>query len=305
MRGRIRRPGRRTVLLAAALAALLIWGAAALGGDFFRSVSAGLVQGLTPVCLSDTDQGIVMSVQSVTEKDGAFHVRIALRDELGDRLQEGADLFDVYRSGIRRAVSLTCEPLGFDAKTGSSGLIVVIRPGDGRDLEGEKFTLSVTQLMLGQTVTETVLPVEWGNLPRDHAAMRRRVSQLGWTDGYKPAAFEDGTALLLQPGSLDLPAAPGVTLTAAGFLEDQLRLQLRFDGHSPYDREALTLTAPDGTAYRACAFIYTQTEEGTVYRDAVYDVTPEALADCVLAGRFATGGQMLQGDWQVTFRLDS
>ena len=78
-----------------------------------------------------------------------------------------------------------------------------------------------------------------------------------------------------------------------------------FDGHSPYDQEALTLTAPDGTADRACAFIYTQTEEGTVYRDAVYDVTPEALADCVLAGRFATGGQLLQGDWQVTFRLDS
>ena len=201
MRARIRRPGRRTVLLAAALAALLIWGAAALGGDFFRSVSAALVQDLTPIRLSDTDEGIVMSVQSVTEKDGAFHVRIALRDELGDRLREGADLFDVYRSGIRRAVSLTCEPLGFDAGTGSS-LIVVIRPGDSRDLEGEKFTLSVTQLMLGQTVTETVLTVDWGNLPRDHAAMRRKVNQLGWTDGYKPAAFEDGTALLLQPGSL-------------------------------------------------------------------------------------------------------
>ena len=107
MREHIRRPGRRTVLLAAALAALLIWGAAALGGDFFRSVSAALVQDLTPIRLSDTDQGIVMSVQSVTEKDGAFHVRIALRDELGDRLREGADLFDVYRSGIRRAVSLT------------------------------------------------------------------------------------------------------------------------------------------------------------------------------------------------------
>ncbi len=179
MRDRIRRPGRRTVLLAAALAALLIWGAAALGGDFFRSVSAALVQDLTPIRLSDTDQGIVMSVQSVTEKDGAFHVRIALRDELGDRLREGADLFDVYRSGIRRAVSLTCEPLGFDAGTGSSGLIVVIRPEDSRDLEGEKFTLSVTQLMLGQTVTETVLPVDWGNLPRDHAAMRRKVNQLG------------------------------------------------------------------------------------------------------------------------------
>lgn len=159
--------------------------------------------------------------------------------------------------------------------------------------------------MLGQTVTETVLPVDWGNLPRDHAAMRRKVNQLGWTDGYKPAAFEDGTALLLQPGSLDLPAAPGVTLTAAGFLENRLRLQLRFDGHSPYDQEALTLTAPDGTAYRACAFLYTQAEEGTVYRDAVYDVTPEALTDCVLSGRFATGGQLLQGDWQITFRLDS
>ena len=141
--------------------------------------------------------------------------------------------------------------------------------------------------MLGQTVTETVLPVDWGNLPRDHAAMRRKVNQLGWTDGYKPAAFEDGTALLLQPGSLDLPAAPGVTLTAAGFLENRLRLQLRFDGHSP------------------CAFLYTQAEEGTVYRDAVYDVTPEALTDCVLSGRFATGGQLLQGDWQITFRLDS
>ena len=70
MRARIRRPGRRTVLLAAALAALLIWGAAALGGDFFRSVSAALVQDLTPIRLSDTDEGIVMSVQSVTEKAG-------------------------------------------------------------------------------------------------------------------------------------------------------------------------------------------------------------------------------------------
>ena len=103
MRARIRRPGRRTVLLAAALAALLIWGAAALGGDFFRSVSAALVQDLTPIRLSDTDQGIVMSVQSVTEKDGAFHVHIALRDELGDRLREGAALFPGGAAAVREA----------------------------------------------------------------------------------------------------------------------------------------------------------------------------------------------------------
>ena len=171
---------------------------------------------------SYTLQGVSDSVAMTAVVQGELAGRL-----MGDRLREGADLFDVYRSGIRRAVSLACEPLGFDAGTGSSGLIVVIRPEDSRDLEGEKFTLSVTQLMLGQTVTETVLTVDWGNLPRDHAAMRRKVNQLGWTDGYKPAAFEDGTALLLQPGSLDLPAAPGVTLTAAGFLENRLRLQLR------------------------------------------------------------------------------
>ena len=76
-----------------------------------------------------------------------------MRDELGDRLQEGADLFDVYRSGIRRAVSLTCEPLGFDAGTGSSGLIVVIRPEDSRDLEGVANLPDRTQSVSASGVT--------------------------------------------------------------------------------------------------------------------------------------------------------
>ena len=302
---------RRTVLILAAALVLLLGGTALAGGIFYHDLPAAIAQRLTPVQRSCTDQGITMTVQSVSAEEGEFTAYITLEDNQGDRLREGADLFDSYRMGpIFRedVVSLGCEPLGFDQDSGTCGYLITIRPKDslGRALNftGRKFTFSIRQLMLGQTKTEAALPMDWSRLPAVPATVRKELSGKSYADGHEPPAFSDGTALLLQPGTCDVAAAPGVTLTAAGFLDGMLRLQLHFDKIGPNDHGRLTLTAPDGTKIEECASLSSREEDGGSYRDSIYEITPEELAGCALSGRFRTGGYLLSGNWQVTFPLE-
>lgn len=306
-----RSPRRRTVLILAAALVLLLGGTALAGGIFYHDLPAAIVQRLTPVQRSDTDQGITMTVQSVSAEEGVFTAYITLEDIREDRLRDGADLFDSYRMGpIFRedVVSLGCEPLGFDQDSGTYGYLITIRPKDGLgralNFTGRKFTFSIRQLMLGQTKTEAVLPMDWSRLPAVPATARRELAGRSWSDGYEPPAFSDGAALLLQPGSYDVEAAPGVTLTAAGFLDGRLRLQLHFDKAGPDDHGRLALTAPDGTKIEECASLSSREEDGGSYRESLYEITPEELAGCALSGQFRTGGYLLSGNWRVTFPLE-
>ena len=120
--GRLRRPGRRVKLRPAAIAAaaavlvLVLGTTAAANGVALHELPAAILQSLQPVQLSDTDQGITMTVQSAAVEDGVFTAYITMTDERdGDRVAHGVDFYDSYRIGIPYGASMMmsgCQPLG-------------------------------------------------------------------------------------------------------------------------------------------------------------------------------------------------
>ena len=109
---KLRRPRRgmrfRPVAVAAAAVLVLALGAtAAASGAALHELPAVVLQSLQPVRLSDTDQGITMTVQSATVGNGVFTAYITLTDDEGrSRLEQGADFYDSYRISAPFGASL-------------------------------------------------------------------------------------------------------------------------------------------------------------------------------------------------------
>ncbi len=314
-RGRVRRRSLRPVLIAAAVLALALGTTAAAGGVFYHDIPAAIAQLLTPVRLSDSSQDIALTVQSASVEDGVFTAYITMRDERDSgRLAQGVDLYDSYRINTPYRTDLVtsgCTPLGYDEASRSYGFLIQIKPRDGRgrslDFSGDKFTFCVRQLLLGQSKGQAVsLCPDWSTIPLFPANAPRYIlggsgegvdAYSGWLSG--------GEALVLRPGGWELPVTEGVSVSAAGFMEDGLHIQLRFEAGGPDDHGWLDIVTPSGETVQRFLGLSFRDEDGVGYQESVYDVSPETLPGCTLAGEFTTGGYLLEGGWQVTFQLEN
>lgn len=313
---KLSRPRRRVSFRPAVVAAALVLAlgaTAAASGVFYHDIPSAIAQSLEPVQLSSTSQGITMTVQSAVVEDGVFTAYITMEDEQDSgRLTSGVDFYDSYRINTpyrASEVSSFYRSLGYDEVSGTYGFLVQIQSKDdgGRtlDFSGDKFTFSVRQLLLGQVKSEPALTLDWDAVPDDSPTVRKYIFGRNLVEGRDLPLAEDGTALILQPGALDVPVVDGVAITAAGFLDGLFHLQLHFDNAGPDDHGWLALVGPDGERLEDCGAMYTREENGGKYLDTLYDITREELSGCTLAGKFTTGGYLLDGDWKVTFALEN
>ena len=313
---KLSRPRRRVNFRPAAAAVVLVLAlgaTAAASGVFYHDIPSAIAQSLEPVQLSSTSQGITMTVQSAVVEDGVFTAYITMEDEQDSgRLTSGVNFYDSYRIDTpyrASEVSSFYQPLGYDGESGTYGFLVRIqaKDEDGRtlDFSGDKFTFSVRQLLLGQVKSKPALTLDWDAVPDDPPTVRKYIFGRNLAEGRDLPLAEDGTALILQPGALNVPVVDGVTITAAGFLDGLFHLQLYFDNAGPDDHGWLALIGPDGERLEDCGAMYTREEGGGKCLDTLYDITREELSGCTLAGEFTTGGYLLDGDWKVTFALEN
>ena len=307
-----RRVRFRPAAVAAAAAAILVLGTSAMAsGVFYHDVPAAIAQRLEPVQLSCTSQDITITVQSATVENGVFRAYITMEDELdSERLAQGVEFYDFYKISTPYRANETIsgyQALGYDEESGTYGFLIQVqaKDEDGRklDLSKDKLTFSVQQLLLEQEETEPEFTLDWDALPDEAPAVRKYIFGRHLVEGRELPLAEDGTALILQPGALNIPAADGAVITAAGFLDGVFHLQLHFDNAGPDDHGQLFLIGPDGEKVENCGAMYTREEDGGKYLDTLYDITREELSGCTLAGKFKMGGYLLEGDWKVTFTL--
>ena len=120
----VRRRAVRPAVTAAVLLALVLGTTAMADGVFSHDIPAAIVQSLTPVRLSDTSQGITMTVQSAGVEDGVFAAYITMQDQRGGgRLARGVGIYDSYRINTpfrSDLVASGCTPLGYDEASQSS-----------------------------------------------------------------------------------------------------------------------------------------------------------------------------------------
>ena len=274
------------------------------GYALLYSISPAAAQFFKPVNRSDEDNGIRLTVDSVYLHSDTVEVYVALQDLTGDRLDETTDLFDSYRINRGFDCSATCSLAGYDAQTRTARFLISITSFDGQDIEGDKLTFSLNRLLTGKTETEgAVTGLDLAAVqaePATQQVTRRGGSGIAAEAGGSTA--ETRTALV-PTGTLAAPA-PGVAITAVGYVDGLLHIQVLYENIHETDNHGQLWLENGAEKLECLGSLSFFAENGSdSYEDYYFDVTPAQLADCTLYGSFVTADTLIEGNWEITFPL--
>lgn len=274
------------------------------GYALLYSISPAAAQFFKPVNRSDEDNGIRLTVDSVYLHSDTVEIYVSLQDLTGDRLDETTDLFDSYRINRGFDCSATCSLAGYDAQTRTARFLISITSFDGQDIEGDKLTFSLNRLLTGKTETEgAVTGLDLAAVqaePATQQVTRRGGSGIAAEAGGSTA--ETRTALV-PTGTLAAPA-PGVTVTAMGYIDGLLHIQVLYENIHETDNHG-QLWLENGAEKLEClgSLSFFDENESDSFEEYVFDVSPVQLADCTLYGSFVTADTLIEGGWEITFPL--
>ncbi|MCC8128692.1 MAG: DUF4179 domain-containing protein, partial [Clostridiales bacterium] len=283
---RRRRP-RRLVTVAAALALCLTAAAPALADHVdvvyqaIYAVSPALAQSMKSVELSCEDSGIRMEVLAANVEGSRAYVYLSLQDLTGDRVDGTTDLFDSYDLNAPYDCAATCAQLEYDGETGTATFLVTIDLMDGEAFQGDRFTFSLTQFLSHKNEREGPLPLALSQAD-DDPATQSGVSDRGGTSSYQ-TFLENG--LILDGGGSSLYATgDGATVTAMGYLDGRLHVQVLYDDILSTDNHGdLWLADGDGSIIAYTASFSFWAEDGrSAYVEYVFDLGPEEAEGCTL-----------------------
>lgn len=274
------------------------------GYALLYSISPAAAQFFKPVNRSDEDNGIRLTVYSVYLHSDTVEIYVSLQDLTGDRLDETTDLFDSYRINRGFDCSATCSLAGYDAPTRTARFLISITNFDGQNIEGDKLTFSLNRLLTGKTETEgAVTGLDLAAVQAEPATQR-----VEWRGGSGIAAEAGGSGAetrtaLVPTGTLAAPA-PGVAITAMGYVDGLLHIQVLYENILETDNHG-QLWLENGTEKLEClgSLSFFAENGSDSYEDYYFDVTPAQLADCTLYGSFVTADTLIEGNWEITFPL--
>lgn len=274
------------------------------GYALLYSISPAAAQFFKPVNRSDEDNGIRLTVDSVYLHSDTVEIYVSLQDLTGDRLDETTDLFDSYRINRGFDCSATCSRVGYDAQTRTARFLISITRFDGQDIEGDKMTFSLGRLLTGKTETEGAV----AGLDLTAAQAEPATQQVTRRGGSGIAAEAGGSGAetrtaLVPTGTLAAPA-PGVTVTAMGYIDGLLHIQVLYENIHETDNHG-QLWLENGAEKLEClgSLSFFDENESDSFEEYVFDVSPVQLADCTLYGSFVTADTLIEGGWEITFPL--
>lgn len=274
------------------------------GYALLYSISPAAAQFFKPVNRSDEDNGIRLTVDSVYLHSDTVEIYVSLQDLTGDRLDETTDLFDSYRINRGFDCSATCSLAGYDAPTRTARFLISITSFDGQDIEGDKLTFSLNRLLTGKTETEGAVT----GLDLAAAQAEPATQQVEWRGGSGIATETDGSTAeprtaLVPTGTLATPA-PGVTVTAMGYIDGLLHIQVLYENIHETDNHGQLWLENGAEKLECLGSLSFFAENGSdSFEEYVFDVSPAQLADCTLYGSFVTADTLIEGGWEITFPL--
>ena len=271
-------------------------------------------QALKPVNLSCEDQGIRMEVVSASLQGQEAFVTLTMQDVTGGRLDGTADLFDSETLHLPYDGSGTCTLLDYDEETRTASFAVYMRFSE-QPSETDKVTFSVSRILTGKRETTVDLTPLLGKIEEAETVPVPN-SIRGGSVGDADSLSDIG--ILNPENSLEISVTEGVTLTGAGMAGGVLHVQIRYDDIYHTDNHGfLTLTDTKGNEYGhgelpngvSTVSWFGRETNGIVYSDSwqeyFFTEYPENLEELVLTGEFTTADPAMEGDWQVTFPLES
>lgn len=331
-----KRPGKRVrftpkkiIALAATLVVLLVCAIPVAAApvsrpayDLLYAVSPQLAQKMKPVQRSDVKDGIQMEVISADVKDDTAEILVAFKDLESDRIDGTTDLFDSFTIRTPYDSMGTCRFEHYDSETGVAVYMVLLQNMNEKKYAGSKITFSVRELLTHKRTTKDVsLPLTLAAVSKT-PALTDQVTYRGGSYADTPEIEQRlNEADLRQLGSVlaadtanEQPITDGVKLTAAGYTDGHLRIQLRYTDILRTDNHGF-LWLEDAAGNRVKP-IYSETfwakdhkNNGTgnndSYEEYVFTIAEDKLADYTVKGDFTTCDELVTGNWEITFPLEN
>ncbi|WP_367925377.1 hypothetical protein [uncultured Ruthenibacterium sp.] len=315
-------PFRKVVALAVAAAFTFVFSVSVLAASFpplqrlFEKAGIQLSSLMQPVELSCVSEGIEMQVLAAVNDDERVTVYLALRDQEGSRINEKTVLSNLQIAGTLGPCDVAM--VDFDPST---GIAIYRLSGYGIDeLDGKPITVEVKTLLNEmENVHRQNTGYPLGELSNLEYALQEGININGssvvyTSDGRSP--FGDVTPPVLEKSELPEgwnPNLPWGTITAVGFVENSVHVQVKISELGRYARADLYLLDSNGqelnTGSGTLEFGQQYSELNADYSEYIEYILPvpagQSLDDFSLYFDALSYGSAVRGNWHVTFTLDS
>ena len=254
------------------------------------------VEMLKPVNVSCISEGIEMKVISANVAGSEAYIYISMQDLEGNRIDDSFDLYDSYSISRSFDGYGTCEKVDFDKETGIITFLVTVGSNNGKNIKNGKITFSVKESLGGKITFNSYI---------DEIDLKK---------------FVDNLESLVPKGKLASPF-PGVTITAIGYVDGKLHIQLLYENIGETDcHGSVRLVNKEGKKIRSFCSVSFWDENGNAeiqknlfgkeyiqyfdsYDEQVFEISPEELKNCRLFGEFSSHTEYIEGNWSVTFDI--
>lgn len=308
-----RRTHRRYAALAAAavLCILLTVPALAFAGvnqayEVLYAISPAIAQTLKPVQMSCENNGVRMEVISAAVQGDRADIYISMQDLTGDRIDETVDLFDSYQINRPFDSSATCRLVSYDAQQKAATFLISITQWDKRDIGGDKVTFSVREFLSGRQLSEGPLPQLDLPSATQSPDTQTGIDIRGWSQPDGTRMDVESIPVLARQDDLLFSPAPGVQVTAIGYVDGKLHIQTHYDNILETDNHGYVYlkNAEDEVIYADFSISFWDEAHSGSYDEEVFDIPAEGSSGYQVCGAFWTGAKLTKGNWQVTFSLE-
>lgn len=282
-------------------------------------ISPAMADRLVPIEMSCTSQGITMQVEAIRLEGNEADIIISLRDAEGsgqDLVHGVMDLFDSYGLSDCASDSIVggCQFLTYDETDDKAYFQVMVQADNV--YEGDKLQFSARSVLCDKV--QDTKDVDLSGIV--YAAETKQV-RLGGSGG--PLREEMLPEVLRNvPGTSENPeprtnvlnlmdaadcAADDFTLTGVAYMDGVLRVQISMGDNSESDRHVqLFLRDVNGDErYPDHSVSWNEEAGGASYQiyEFWYIEDIKDIANYSMYGIFHDSGELIRGDWKVTFRV--
>ena len=269
-------------------------------------VSPAIAQKLKPVSMSCEDNGIKFEVISAYVEGSEAKIFISVQDIDGDRIDETTDLFDSFSINTPFDCSSSCENISYDTETKTATFLISISQWNEKDIIGEKITFCVREMLSNKQEYDAILTdldlTQISATPKTFTP-----TQILGGGGTNYNEMENNFQALKTTGILCSPIA-GVDITAMGYVDGKLHIQVKYRDSLETDNHGYIYFKNDkGEEIHCIANIAfsTDSEHQERYVEYVYDLSDIDLTQYKAYGYFVTSDTHIEGNWSVTFPLES
>ena len=317
--------------IAAALLCIIFSVSAVAMRPYYREIfktAEQIIHQLKPVKKSCMDNGIKMEVISASVVDNEAIVYISMQDLEGGKIDESYDIFDSYSIKGNFDSYGYCEKIDYDFKTKTATFLLTIGRSDGKEMKDGKVTFSVGESISGKiTYSDYIAGINFSKVELNPKTRRDVDVSCGGGIHFNNSDnsfmdYAESIEYLVPQGKLFSPF-PGASITAMGYIDGKLHVQMLYENLSKTDCHGFVHFVDDNNNQRIDSLfgVYYWNEEGSYevqkglfgnefiqyhdqYYEVVFDIPPEKLENCRMFGEFITHNNFIEGNWSVTFNIE-